>query len=43
MGGFILESNPEIYIEKIANKKPGLQIVFQTMNLRFRYAAHSLQ
>ena len=43
MGGLILENNPEVYIEKIASKKPGLQIVFQTMNLRFRYADHSLQ
>ena len=38
-----LETNPDVYIEKLANKDPTLQTVFQVMNLKFRHEGHRLQ
>ena len=43
MGDLILESTPDIYIEKIARKQPAFNLVFQAMSLRFRYEGHRLQ
>ena len=43
MDGLVLESNPDIYIEKIAKKQPAFHTVYQTMSLRFRYEGHRLQ
>jgi hypothetical protein len=43
MGGLVLESNPDFYIEKIAKKQPAFHTIYQTFSLRFRYEAHRLQ
>ena len=37
------DNNPDRYIEQIAQKEPGFQVIFKVMNLKFRHENHRLQ